>query len=309
MKLCFAGTPTFAAVALRAILAAGHHVELVLTQPDRAAGRGMTLQPSPVKQLAESAGITVFQPPTLRDAAAQDRLRQVACDLLIVAAYGLILPQAVLDIPRFGGVNIHASLLPRWRGAAPIQRALLAGDAQTGVCLMQMAAGLDSGPVLLSESLPIAPDETAGTLHDKLAALGARLLLQALQSPWPIAATPQPEDGITYAAKIDKQEALLDWRQPAEQLERQVRAFDPVPGAFLVHDGRPIKVWHAERLTDAGGPPGTVLAVGRQGIDIACGVGALRLTELQKAGGKRLPAAQFLSGMPLGVGEVCRVDA
>ena len=309
MKLCFAGTPAFAAVALQALIDAGHRVELVLTQPDRASGRGMTLQASPVKRLAETAGIAVFQPPTLRDPAAQERLRREACDLLIVAAYGLILPQAVLDIPRFGGINIHASLLPRWRGAAPIQRALLAGDTQTGVCIMRMTAGLDTGPVLLAESLPIAADDTAGSLHDKLAELGARLLLQTLRIPWPAPATPQSEVGITYAAKIDKQEALLDWRLPADQLERQVRAFNPLPGASLLLNERQIKVWRAEILADTGGAPGTVLAVGRQGIDIACGVAALRLIELQKAGGKRLPASQFLAGTPVRAGEICRYSA
>ncbi|MBL8396522.1 MAG: methionyl-tRNA formyltransferase [Candidatus Accumulibacter sp.] len=307
MRVCFAGTPAFAAVALRAIADAGHQVPLVLSQPDRPAGRGLTLQPSPVKQLATALGIEVYQPTTLRDPAAQDRLRDTDCELLVVAAYGLILPQAVLDLPRYGGINIHASLLPRWRGAAPIQRALLAGDAQTGVCIMRMEAALDTGPVLLAEAMPIATDDTAGSLQDKLAELGARLVRQTLAAPWPMPATPQAAEGVTYAAKIDKREAILDWRQPASRLERQIRAFDPVPGAFFTRQDQSIKVWRAEVVSDAGGAPGTVLAADRRGIVVACGEAALRLTELQQAGGRRLPAAQFLAGTPVRVGEICRV--
>lgn len=307
MRVCFAGTPAFAAVALRAIADAGHQVPLVLSQPDRPAGRGLALQPSPVKQLATALGIEVYQPTTLRDPAAQDRLRDTDCELLVVAAYGLILPRAVLDLPRYGGINIHASLLPRWRGAAPIQRALLAGDAQTGVCIMRMEAALDTGPVLLAEAVPIAADDTAGSLQDKLAELGARLVRQTLAAPWPMPATPQAAEGVTYAAKIDKREAILDWRQPASRLERQIRAFDPVPGAFFTRQDRSIKVWRAEVVSDAGGAPGTVLAADRRGIVVACGEAALRLTELQQAGGRRLLAAQFLAGTPVRVGEIYRV--
>ena len=300
MKLIFAGTPQFAAQALRAIVAAGHDVVLVLTQPDRHSGRGMAVHASPVKEVAAASGIDVFQPPTLKDAAAQERLRKVGADAMIVAAYGLILPQAVLDLPRLGCINIHASLLPRWRGAAPIQRALLAGDRETGVCIMQMDAGLDTGPVLLAQSLSIAADESASTLHDKLADLGARLIVEAL-ARMPLPPQAQAANGATYAAKIEKAEALLDWRLPALQLERQVRAFDPFPGAAARWQGAPVKVWRAE-VDGASGEPGTVLAADKRGVVVACGEGALRLTELQKAGGKRLPVAQFLAGTTIAAG-------
>ena len=274
-------------------------VEMVLTQPDRPSGRGMTLRPSPVKALADAAGISVYQPLSLKDPAARERVRAVEPDVMVVAAYGLILPQAVLDLPRYGCINIHASLLPRWRGAAPIQRALLAGDTETGVCLMQMDAGLDTGPVLISGKLPIAPDETAGSLHDKLADLGARLIVDAL-GRLPLPAFAQPEEGATYAAKIDKTEALLDWREPAIVLERRIRAFNPFPGASTVVGGVPVKIWQA-RIVDVHGEsmPGTVVAADGNGIVVACGGGGLSVGELQKAGGKRLSAARFLAGNPL----------
>ena len=303
MKLIFAGTPVFAAQALSAILAAGHQVALVLTQPDRQSGRGMAVHASPVKELALANGIEVFQPPTLKDDAAQQRLRDVGADAMIVAAYGLILPQAVLDTPRLGCINIHASLLPRWRGAAPIQRALLAGDRETGVCIMQMDAGLDTGAVLHRASLPIDDDDTAASLHDKLADLGARLIVEALAAQ-PLTPTAQPAQGATYAAKIDKAEAGLDWRLSAAQLARQVRAFNPFPGAAARVGGNPLKVWRAEVESVDGiqAEPGTVLAADKAGIVVACGQGALRLTELQKAGGKRLPVAQYLGGAPLAAG-------
>ena len=297
MNLIFAGTPEFAAHALNAILAAGHQVALVLTQPDRPSGRGMTLRPSPVKEVALASGIDVFQPPTLKDPTAQERVRAVQADAMVVAAYGLILPQAVLDMPQSGCINIHASLLPRWRGAAPIQRAILAGDAESGVCIMQMEAGLDTGPVLNCGRLPIVAGDTAGSLHDKLADLGARLIVETL-GKLPASAVPQPEEGVTYAAKIEKSEAPLDWRMSAMQLDRQVRAFNPFPGATAMLDGATIKVWAAE-LADANAAPGTVVSTDREGIVVACGEGGLRLTELQKAGGKRLPAAQFLAGNPV----------
>jgi methionyl-tRNA formyltransferase len=300
MKLIFAGTPEFAAQALQAILTAGHQVALVLTQPDRPAGRGMALHASPVKQLALAAGIEVFQPPTLKDAAVQERLNALGADVMVVAAYGLILPPAVLALPHLGCLNIHASLLPRWRGAAPIQRAILAGDPETGVCIMQMEAGLDTGPVLHSAALPIGVDDSAASLHDKLAMLGGRLIVEAL-ARLPLPATAQAAAGVTYAAKIDKAEAALDWRLPAVQLSRQVRAFNPFPGAASSLDGIQIKVWRGE-VVAASGEPGVVLAVDKQGIVVACGAGALRLTELQKAGGKRLPVAQFLAGTPVRVG-------
>lgn len=306
MKLVFAGTPEFAALSLQAIIAAGHQVVLVLTQPDRAAGRGLALHASPVKQLAEAAGIEVFQPPTLRDPLVQARIRTAAAEAIIVAAYGLIFPQAVLDMPRFGCINIHASLLPRWRGAAPVQRALLAGDQETGVCIMQMDAGLDSGPVLLSARQPINEDDTASSLQNRLAEQGALLIVEALAG-LPLPAQSQPPAGITYAAKINKAESALDWRLPAIQLERQVRAFNPVPGASCCLDGNLLKVWRAELVAGAG-LPGEILAVQRSGIVVACGEGALRLVELQKAGGKRLAAAQFLAGTPVVQGSRCTLS-
>lgn len=300
MRVVFAGTPEFAACALRSIVDAGHEVVLVLTQPDRPSGRGMALRASPVKESALALGIPVFQPSTLKDAGAQERVCEAGADVMVVAAYGLILPQAVLDMPRFGGINIHASLLPRWRGAAPIQRAILAGDTETGVCIMQMEAGLDTGPVLLSRALPIGDDDTAGSLHDKLAGLGARLIVEAL-AKLPLPPCVQSASGVTYAAKIEKQEAPLDWRLPAVQLARQVRAFNPFPGATAVVGDCPIKIWQAEPVA-ASGTPGTLITADKRGLVVACGDGALRLTELQKAGGKRLTAYQFLTGTPLSPG-------
>lgn len=301
MRIVFAGTPEFAAVALRALLAAGHAVPLVLTQPDRPAGRGMALQPSAVKRVASEAGIAVFQPATLKDAGAQARLCEVAADVMVVAAYGLILPQAVLDLPRFGCLNIHASLLPRWRGAAPIQRAILAGDEETGVCIMQMEAGLDTGPVLLAGRTPIRDDDTAASLHDRLAVLGDELIVDAL-GRLPLPAVAQPATGVTYAAKLEKSEAPLDWTQSAEQLARRVRAFNPFPGATAQLDGAPLKIWQAAAVPGQG-EPGVVLAVERDALVVACGSGALRLGELQKAGGRRLGVAQFLAGTPLRPGQ------
>lgn len=297
MRLLFAGTPEFAARALQALIAAGHEVVLVLSQPDRPAGRGMALHPSPVKQLALAAGIEVLQPVTLKDGAVQTRLAATAAEAMVVAAYGLILPREVLDLPRYGCINIHASLLPRWRGAAPIQRAILAGDRETGISIMQMDAGLDSGPLLLSASLPITDDDNASSLHETLAVLGARLIVEVLaQLPLPLRA--QAASGVTYAAKIDKAEAALDWRLPAWQLARQVRAFNPFPGAMCCVDGRLLKVWRA-LVDDDCGRPGEVLAVDRNGVLVACGEGSLRLQEVQKPGGKRLPAAQFAAGSRL----------
>jgi len=301
VKVSFAGTPEFARAALEAILAAGFEVPLVLTQPDRPAGRGQKPQPSPVKQLALEHGIAVHQPERLKDPATHEPLRATGTDILVVAAYGLILPQAVLDIPRLGCINIHASLLPRWRGAAPIQRAIEAGDSDSGVTIMRVEAGLDTGPMLLAEALPIAPDDTAGSLHDKLTALGARLVVEALRGFEQLMPVAQPAEGVTYAAKIDKTEALLDFRRPAEELARRIRAFDPFPGATAILDGTTIKIWRA--VTDAAaGAPGTVLAVDGTGIVVACGEGALRLTELQKPGGKRLAVGDFLRGTPIASG-------
>lgn len=301
MKLIFAGTPEFAAQALSAIVAAGHEVALVLTQPDRPAGRGMSLQPSAVKKVALENGIEVFQPLTLRDAEAQAKIAAVGAEVMVVAAYGLILPQVVLDMPRFGCINIHGSLLPRWRGAAPIQRALLAGDAETGVCIMQMEAGLDTGPVLLRGAFPIEASDTTATLHDRLAALGAQLVVDAL-GKLPLAAEPQPAVGVTYAHKIEKAEALIDWSRSAAELDRHIRAFNPFPGAQAVFGGQVVKLWQATPVAGSG-EPGSVLSVDRGGVVVACGTGALAVSELQKAGGKRLPVQQFLSGHPLKAGD------
>jgi methionyl-tRNA formyltransferase len=301
MKLIFAGTPEFAAQALAAIIEAGHEVALVLTQPDRPAGRGMALQPSPVKKLAQAHRIEVFQPLTLKDAEAQAKVAGVAAEVMVVAAYGLILPQLVLDMPKFGCINIHGSLLPRWRGAAPIQRALLAGDVETGVCIMQMEAGLDTGPVLLRGAFPIQANDTTASLHDRLAALGARLVVEAL-GRLPMVAEVQSLEGVTYANKIEKAEALIDWQRSATELDRHIRAFNPFPGAQALFKGQTIKLWQAMPVAGSG-RIGRVLAVDRKQITIACGEGALAIQELQKAGGKRLPVQQFLAGNSLLVGD------
>ena len=300
-RIAFAGTPEFAAVALRALLDAGHDVPLVLTQPDRPAGRGMQPQPSAVKRVAVERGIPLAQPDRLRDPATHAPLREAAVDVLVVAAYGLILPQAVLDIPRAGCINIHASLLPRWRGAAPIQRAIEAGDEQTGISLMRMEAGLDTGPVLLTEALAIGTEETAGELHDRLAMLGARLLIAAIPRLESLPAVAQPEAGVTYAAKVDKAEAQLDWALPAVQLARKVRAFNPFPGAVATLGGQPTKLWRATPASGSGWP-GQILAADGTGIVVACGENALRITELQRPGGRRVAAADFLRGNPLNAG-------
>jgi len=303
MRVAFAGTPEFAAAALQAILAAGFDVPLVLTQPDRPAGRGMQLQPSPVKQVAVAAGIPVHQPEKLRTPEQQAPLAEAGVDVLVVAAYGIILPQAVLDLPRYGCLNIHASLLPRWRGAAPIHRAVEDGDAETGITIMQMDAGLDTGPMLLKRSTPIESDDTTGSLHDRLASLGADLIVDALRAlpGGGLTATPQPADGVTYAAKIGKAEATVDWTRPAAEIERAIRAFNPFPGALGTYQGTPIKLWRA-RAIDASGAPGEVLLAEGAGVIVACGEGALCITELQKPGGKRLAAADFVRGTAIAVG-------
>ena len=304
MKLIFAGTPEFAARALSALLAGGHEIALVLTQPDRAAGRGLKVQPSPVKRLAEAHRIPVAQPVTLKDPAAQDALRAVEADLVVVAAYGLLLPQAILDIPRLGALNIHASLLPRWRGAAPIQRALLAGDSETGACIMQMDSGLDTGPLLLCEALPIRDEDTAQTLHDRLGEVGAPLLLLALDGlgRGVLSARPQPDSGVTYATKIDRAEARLDWSRPAVEVWRKVRAFNPHPGAVTRLGEVEVKIWRATPAA-ASGSPGEVLEAGAGGIVVACGEASLRVEELQRAGGRRLSPKEFLSGHTVLPGE------
>ncbi|HDS1102316.1 MULTISPECIES: methionyl-tRNA formyltransferase [Stenotrophomonas] len=298
MRIVFAGTPEFAVSSLRA--AARHHeVVAVYTQPDRPAGRGRGLAPSPVKLEAVARGIPVYQPESLKDGAAQQQLRDLQPDLMVVVAYGLILPKAVLAIPPHGCWNVHASLLPRWRGAAPIQRAIQAGDETTGVCLMQMEAGLDTGAVLLHQELPIAATDTGGQLHDRLAELGAQVLsdgLGLLRAGIKPIARPQPEQGVTYAHKLDKAEAKLDWAQDAGALARTVRAFNPWPIAEATLAGERVRIHGAVALDLAHGQaPGTVLAAGREGIDIACGQGALRLRVLQREGGKAITAADYLN--------------
>ncbi|HSC80546.1 MAG TPA: methionyl-tRNA formyltransferase [Chitinolyticbacter sp.] len=303
MKLIFAGTPDFAASALAALIAAGHEIVLVLTQPDRPAGRGMKLTASPVKQLAEQHGLPVYQPEKLRLPEQQAPLAAIDADVMIVAAYGLILPQAVLDLPRLGCLNIHASLLPRWRGAAPIQRAIAAGDLETGITIMQMDAGLDTGDMLSIHRTAITTDDTAQTLHDKLATQGAAAIVAALANLPALQATrqKQPAEGVTYAEKLKKEEAQIDWRLPATEIDRTIRAFNPFPSAQTLLDGTPLKIWAASTAAGAG-EAGTVLACGKDGIVVACGAGALRIAELQKAGAKRVDAAAFLAGNPLAVG-------
>ena len=301
MKLIFAGTPEFAAQALAAIVEAGHEVALVLTQPDRPAGRGMALQPSPVKKLAQAHGIEVFQPLTLKDAEAQAKVAGIGAEVMVVAAYGLILPQVVLDMPKCGCINIHGSLLARWRGSAPLLLGLLVGDLETGVCIMQMEAGLDTGPVLLRGAFPIEASDTTARLHDRLAALGARLVVEALGN-LPLVAEVQPLEGVTYAHKIEKAEALIDWQRSAAELDRHIRAFNPFPGAQALFKGQPIKLWQAVPVAGSG-KIGQILLVDRKQIIVACGDGALAIQELQKAGGKRLPVQQFLAGNSLQVGD------
>ena len=316
MRLIFAGTPEFARVAAQDLHAAGFDIALVLTQPDRPAGRGLKLQASSVKQWALDQQIPVAQPRSLRRdgkypedaAAAQKAMADAGVDAMVVAAYGLILPQWVLSTPRLGCFNIHASLLPRWRGAAPIHRAIEAGDPQTGITIMQMDAGLDTGDMLSVETLPIAPGDSTDTLHDKLAALGGRLMVSVLHlaACGGLSPVPQPEAGVTYAAKIEKREAALDWTLPAALLARRIRAFTPFPGATAVMRGEVIKLWVAEVLgpRSAGTQPGQVLAAGPGGVDIATLDAVLRVTRLQKAGGKALDVADFLRGFDLTPGMV-----
>ncbi|MBU4518986.1 MAG: methionyl-tRNA formyltransferase [Gammaproteobacteria bacterium] len=321
MKIIFAGTPEFARVALERLLAAGFEIPLVLSQPDRPAGRGMKLQASPVKQCALAHGLAVAQPRSLRldgkypedAAAARQAIEAANADAMVVAAYGLILPQWVLDAPRLGCFNIHASLLPRWRGAAPIHRAIEAGDPHTGVTIMQMDAGLDTGDMLLVERLPIAADDSTGSLHDRLAVLGGRLMVEALElaACGGLRPVPQPADGVTYAHKIEKAEAAINWALPAATIERRVRAFNPFPGAGTALAGEAIKVWraHAEPDNPVAANAGQVLSADPHGIRIATGDGVLVLDELQRAGGKRLPAADFLRGFALTPGQVLDAPA
>lgn len=317
MRVVFAGTPEFARTALEALHAAGFSIPLVLTQPDRPAGRGMRLQPSAVKQFAVAHGIDVAQPRSLRldgkypgeASAARGVIKAADAEAIVVAAYGLILPQWVLDQPRLGCLNIHASLLPRWRGAAPIQRAIEAGDSETGVTIMQMDAGLDTGDMLLAEAIAIFPQDSAASLHDRLARIGGRLIVAALNDAARGASRPlkQPADGVTYARKIEKAEAALDWNQPAEVLERKIRALDPSPGASSPIGSESLKLWKARASAEpgpAGVRPGTIVAMDDDAVAVACGTGVLHLTELQRPGGKRLAVADFRRGFRLAPGMV-----
>lgn len=306
MNIVFAGTPDFAVPTLQRLMEAGFPPIAVYTQPDRPAGRGRQPRPSPVKQHAAHHGIPVLQPISLREPQAQAELAELAPDLLVVVAYGLILPEPVLQLPRLGCVNVHASLLPRWRGAAPIHRALLAGDVATGVTIMQMDAGLDTGPMLAHRECAIEPQDTAGVLHDRLAELGAGLLVDVLPDLIAGRLDPQPQDSsaATYAEKLRKDEAPLDWHRPAAELARQVRAFNPWPVAEAQLDQRVLRVWEAEALAAAeGAAPGTVVAVSRQGIDVTTAEGVLRLQRLQAPGGRPLAVAEFLNGHPVQPGE------
>jgi len=311
MRIAFAGTPEFARVALAALCDAGFDVGLVLTQPDRPAGRGLKLAPSPVKLFALEHGLALRQPRGLRldgkaaaeATVARDALVAARSDVMVVAAYGLILPPWALDLPRLGCLNIHASLLPRWRGAAPIHRAIEAGDSCSGITIMRMDAGLDTGAMLLVESTPIAPDDSTATLHDRLATLGARLIVEALRrlEVDGLVATPQPEEGATYAHKVGKAEAAVDWSLPAAVVERRLRAFDPFPGASSRFGDELCKLWRGT-VVDGSGAPGEVLAAGESGIVVACGERALRITELQRPGGRRCPAARFLDAVAVAPG-------
>ncbi len=305
MRLIFAGTPPFAAQALGALADAGHDVALVLTQPDRPAGRGLKMLPSAVKQVALERGLALAQPTSLRDEQTRAELAAVGSEVMVVAAYGLLLPPAVLAVPARGCLNIHASLLPRWRGAAPVQRALLAGDAQTGVCIMQMDAGLDTGAVWARRTLAIGARETAGSLLARLGALGAQAIVETLATLDSLPAPqPQPAEGATYAAKIDKREAAVDFAAAAQQIDRQIRAFDPVPGAFCQWRGERLKLWQAqpESASAAVAQPGSVLTVDERGVAVACGEGVLWLQQVQRAGGQREDARQFARTQHLGEG-------
>ena len=307
MKVIFAGTPDFAAAALKAIAAAGFEIPLVLTQPDRPKGRGMQLAPSPVKQAALELGLRVAQPEKLRNnAEALQMLKEVEADVMVVAAYGLILPQDVLDTPKHGCLNIHASLLPRWRGAAPIQRAIEAGDAETGVCIMQMDIGLDTGDVVSEHRYAIQPTDTANEVHDALMNLGAAAIvadLQQLKTEGRLKSVKQPEEGVTYAQKLSKEEARIDWSESAAVIERKIRAFNPVPAAWVEYQGKPMKIWRAEVVAQQG-RVGEVLSCSSDGLIVACGANALKITELQPSGSKRMNIAAFAAGHTVEAGTV-----
>jgi len=303
MRAGFAGTPEFAARVLQRLLDRGHRPECVFTQPDRPAGRGLAPQPSAVKKLALAHGLPVAQPASLKTDESRQTLADAELDVLVVVAYGLILPPEALALPRWGCLNVHASLLPRWRGAAPLQRAILGGDAETGVCVMQMDAGLDTGPVVHRVPTPIAPDETTESLHDRLASLGGDALCAVLARPGPWPGTPQGEAGVSYAAKIDKSEARIDWTAAAAAVDRQVRAFNPIPGAWSEICGERIKAWQSSIAPLRGGVPGEILVVSDEALCVACGEGSVLLGELQRPGQRRGPARAFFQGLGLRVGD------
>jgi len=308
MRIVFAGTPAFAARVLATLLEARHEIALVLAPPDRPGGRGLKLAAGSVKKLCLARGLEVFQPPSLQDPVVLERLVRVRPEVIVTAAYGLLLPQQALDIAPHGALNVHASLLPRWRGAAPIQRALLAGDRETGVTIIRMDAGLDTGPVLARRSLAIGDDDDAQSLHDKLAALGSDLIAQVLAdlAAGRLRPEPQPAAGVTYAEKIRNSEVTLDWSKPAAEIGRAVRAFRPAPGAQCALRGEVFKIWRAG-VAEGCGEPGTVLAAGPHGIRVACGRDALEITELQRAGHRRLPAAEFLRGFAVVAGDLLAI--
>lgn len=306
MRVIFAGTPDFAAAALAALHQAGHDIPLVLTQPDRPAGRGMKLTPSATSQMAERLGLPTAKPVSFKDAAIQQQLRDLNAEVMVVAAYGLLLPQAVLDIPRHGCLNIHGSLLPRWRGAAPVQRAILAGDSETGIGIMQMEAGLDTGPVLLEKKIAISEEDTGASLFAKLTDLGASTIVEALAKLPSLTARAQPAEGVTYAHKLTREESRIDWSQSAQQIARQIRAFDPFPGSETRFNGEALKIWQAA-VAQTSAPsetaPGTVLHLDKDGFTVACGEGALHIAQVQKPGGRRIPAAEWARKSALQAGD------
>lgn len=302
-SVIFAGTPDFAATALGAIIGAGFNVPLVLTQPDRPSGRGLKLQSSAVKQLAQELGLNIKQPVSLKNTEIQEELRSLQADVMVVAAYGLLLPQTVLDIPRYGCLNIHASLLPRWRGAAPIQRAIEAGDSETGICIMQMDAGLDTGAIVSRHSYFISAEDTAAQVHDGLMSLGAKAIVADLRCIEQLNCIPQAETGVTYASKVSKADAQINWNRPALEVSRQIRAFNPVPGSWTLWQDKPLKIWRA-KVVNGIGTPGAVIQSNPHQLIIACSRDALSIEQLQKAGSKAMSVSAFQAGNMLTVGSI-----